>query len=425
MPFEMARTPRRVIVTREVNTILGMGGLRSDLIQFRLLWHVQDSTGITEKDSVWEPDHEGRENPRLARTVDEAPTILPSRRMTRVHTPGEHSLPVRYIKGRQLGSGQFGTVYKAVDVDSATTMAVKTIQRPQCGWKIDSWNRMKREVETLARISHPHIIEYFGAQGWAGAQVELFMGLKEGSLETLIQDNMFQENHSHIANALFPQMLQALDCLAHGNILHRDIKPDNILYTSLPNSKYHFQLTDFGLCNLATEAITYAGSPRFMAPEILDCRGSRQTSKVDTWSLFVTVAYTLNAKGYRDRQINSRDEAIKAALAAASDPEMTRIKEMAIVDPEKRASAAQMLVKNYDGVGLSTPRENIPDLPVFGRCAIQPRRARRAGVQNPREPLAQLKARGVYKPLVPLNAQNRVQKRHSCFQTTLKFPLDR
>lgn len=154
MPFEMARTPRRVIVTREVNTILGMGGLRSDLIQFRLLWHVQDSTGITEKDGVWEPDHEGRENPRLARTVDEAPTILPSRRMTRVHTPGEHSLPVRYIKGRQLGSGQFGTVYKAVDVDSATTMAVKTIQRPQCGWKIDSWNQMKREVETLARISH-------------------------------------------------------------------------------------------------------------------------------------------------------------------------------------------------------------------------------------------------------------------------------
>lgn len=154
MPFELGRTPRRVIVTREVNTILGMGGSRGDLIQFRLLWHVRDSAGNTDTITIWEPDHRGRENPRLARTVDEAPTVAPSRRVTRINTPGDHSLPIRYIKGRQLGSGQFGTVYKAVDVDSATTMAVKTIQRPQCGWETDSWNRMKREVETLARISH-------------------------------------------------------------------------------------------------------------------------------------------------------------------------------------------------------------------------------------------------------------------------------
>ncbi|KAL8652677.1 MAG: hypothetical protein Q9210_002540 [Variospora velana] len=397
-----------------------MGGLHSDLIQFRLSWHTLDITGAANKISIWEPDHRGRENPRLARTVDIAPTVAPSRRLTRINTPGERSLLVRYIKGRQLGSGQFGTVYRAVDVDSATTMAVKIIQRPQCGWETDSWNRMKREVETLARISHvldpsyplvlhsltsnkPHIIEYFGAQGWDAPQVELFMGLKEGSLETLIQANVFQEDQTQIANALFPQMLQALDCLAHGNILHRDIKPDNILYTVLPNGKYHFQLTDFGLCNLATQATTFAGSPRFMAPEIL--QGGPQTSKVDTWSLFVTVAYTLNANGYRDRQIDTRGGLITAALAAADDPQMARIKEMAIVDPEKRASAAQMLVKNYNGAGLSTPRGKVPDLHDSSR-GQEPRRVR--------------KFRGVFKPMEPLNAQNRVQKRHYFVQTTIK-----
>lgn len=154
VPFEASRNPRRVVVTREVNTILGMGGHLKNLIQFSLLWHVRDRTGITDKTSIFEPDPRGRENPRLARTLDEAPTVVPSRYMTRINTPGSHSLRVRYIKGSQLGSGQFGTVYKALDVDSGTMMAVKIIQRPQCGWKDDSWNRMKREVETLAKISH-------------------------------------------------------------------------------------------------------------------------------------------------------------------------------------------------------------------------------------------------------------------------------
>ncbi|KAL9013399.1 MAG: hypothetical protein Q9173_001901 [Seirophora scorigena] len=415
VPFELGRTPRRVIVTPEVNTILGIGGSRCDLIQFRMIWYAQHSIGATDM-NIHEPESQGRENPRLARTMDEAPTVALSRRVTRINTPGDASLLVRYIKGRQLGSGQFGTVYKALDVDSATIIAVKIIKRPQCGWEADSWNRMKREVETLARIHHvfglyylmilplltsskPHIIDYLGAQGWAGPQVELFMGLKEGSLENLIRGDMFQENQTQIVTALFPQMLQALDCLAHENIVHRDIKPDNILYTLLPNGRYYFQLTDFGLCNLATQANTFAGSPLFMAPEVI--RGTRQTSKVDTWSLFVTVAYALNAKGYREKKINTLEEAITAALAAAADQSMAKIKEMAIVDPEKRASAAQMLIKHFGGEGLSTPRGNIPDLPIFYSSLPDIWRTMKV------------------RPGIKLRAQNRVQKR---VQTTRKPP---
>ncbi|KAL8901731.1 MAG: hypothetical protein Q9207_005057 [Kuettlingeria erythrocarpa] len=140
-----------------------------------------------------------------------------------------------------------------------------------------------------------------------------------------------------------------------------------------------------------------------MAPEIL--QGGPQTLKVDIWSLFVTVAYTLNANGYRDRQIDTRGGLITAALAAADDPQMARIKEMATVDPEKRASAAQMLVKNYDGAGLSTPRGEVPDLHDSSR-GQEPRRVK--------------KARGVPKLIGLLNAQNRVQKRHHFVQTTIK-----
>ena len=105
----------------DLNTIIGMGGERRNLILFELEWY-QDPTQIAKtcKDNSALP-YARVENPRLARTVDEAPTNLSSRRQTRPHTAGE--LKMRYVKGMKLGSGQFGTVYKAIDVDSGKDTA--------------------------------------------------------------------------------------------------------------------------------------------------------------------------------------------------------------------------------------------------------------------------------------------------------------
>lgn len=68
---------------------------------------------------------------------------------------------MRYVKveGDPLGSGQFRTVYKAIDVDSGKLMAVKILQRPtkaskQEEWRISLYYALKREVETLSGISH-------------------------------------------------------------------------------------------------------------------------------------------------------------------------------------------------------------------------------------------------------------------------------
>jgi hypothetical protein len=101
------------------------------------------------------------ENPRLSRTVDEAPTDLPSRRETRPHTPGCLQLKMRYVKvvGGKLGSGQFRTVHKAIDVDSGKFMAVKILEQPtrkskQEEWRMSIYYALKREVETLSDISH-------------------------------------------------------------------------------------------------------------------------------------------------------------------------------------------------------------------------------------------------------------------------------
>ncbi|CZR69589.1 uncharacterized protein PAC_19489 [Phialocephala subalpina] len=244
--------------------------------------------------------------------------------------------PMYSSVGPKLGSGQFGTVHKAIDVDSGKFMAVKILERStraskQEDWKQSLYYALKREVETLSEISH----------------VEIFMGLKEGTLESLVESGA---DASAVANSVFPQMLQALDCIAWKGIVHRDVKPENILYISQPDGQYQFQLGDFGLCNRIIDAATFAGTYLYMPPEML--HEGVQTHKVDVWELFVTMMWILDAGEFRQRsnRFKTVAEVQRAVLSAASKVDS----EMAIVNPEERASAAQMLVKHFDGAGLTT-----------------------------------------------------------------------
>lgn len=157
IPFEYGRL-RRVVVQDKLNTIIGMGGERRNLVQFELVWH-QDPTQTIEKIKNYKAQPWSQEeNPRLARTVDEAPTILPSQRETRVHTPGHWSLKMRYVPvGDPLGSVQFGTVHKVIDVDTGNFMAIKIIERPARAskqehkeWRKSVYYALKREMETLS-----------------------------------------------------------------------------------------------------------------------------------------------------------------------------------------------------------------------------------------------------------------------------------
>ena len=186
------------------------------------------------------------------------------------------------------------------------------------------------------------------------------MGLKEGSLESLVESGA---DATVVADSVFPQMLQALERIAWKGIVHRDVKPENILYTSLPGGQYQFQLGDFGLCNRVVDAATFAGSRLYMPPEMF--RQGDQTHKIDVWSLFVTMLWILNAEDFRRRSTwFTTDADVQLAIwsAASNVASVSQIREMAIVNPEERASAAQMLVKCFNGVGLSTPWNQVPAL---------------------------------------------------------------
>ena len=206
----------------------------------------------------------------------------------------------------------------------------------------------------MSHQQQPRIIEYV-ANVPTNEYLHIYMALKEGNLDSLIGRDYFQQKPRLIGPVLH-QTLQALDYLAYNGIIHRDVKPANILYSTLPEDKHSYYLADFGLCNHIRDARTQVGSPIFMAPEILQGEGAQQTAKVDIWSLFVTIAWALNEDNYWKKSLHTHDQKFEAVAMAAASPRLQAIKAIATKDPNQRPSAAQMLLQVFNGEGLTTPR---------------------------------------------------------------------
>jgi CheY-like chemotaxis protein len=190
----------------------------------------------------------------------------------------------RYQVLGELGSGGMGTVYKCHDPALRRTVAVKVVhtaafRRAQRDLLLQ---RFAREAQAAGMLSHPNIVTVFDYhEELASNFVYLAMEYVSGRpLAAHIADGRIPWPR---ATRLALQLADALACAHRNGIIHRDVKPENVLITDRDLAK----LCDFGVARLVdsdlTRPGTVVGSPRYLAPEVF--RGGRVDGRVDQFAL--------------------------------------------------------------------------------------------------------------------------------------------
>lgn len=150
------------------------------------------------------------------------------------------SVSIRWQKGKFLGGGTFGSVYACVNLDTGGPMAVKEIRFQDRQSIKTVVPAIKGEMSVLELLSHPNIVQFFGVEVHRD-RVYIFMEYcSGGSLSGLLEYGRIEDE---IVIQLYTlQMLEALAYLHQFGIVHRDVKPDNILLDHLGVIKF----VDFG-----------------------------------------------------------------------------------------------------------------------------------------------------------------------------------
>lgn len=185
----------------------------------------------------------------------------------------------------RIGGGAIGEVYKGLKISLGRLVAIKILRANQMGGALGTPERFQREAMTLAQLDHPNITQIYDCYvSKDQSNYYLIMQYVDGEdLEHYIK----RHGPLNMAN-LFPfwfQILDGMNALHQAGIIHRDVKPSNILV----DRKEKVKITDFGLAksqeqdmNLTIENVIL-GTPRYMSPEA--CKGLPQSIPSDIYSL--------------------------------------------------------------------------------------------------------------------------------------------
>jgi serine/threonine protein kinase len=195
----------------------------------------------------------------------------------------------RYHILEPLGEGGMAVVYKAYDTRLETDVAVKVIRTENILPSVleRSLKRFEREAKSLARLTHPNIVKVTDYGEFEGKPYLVMPYLPGGTLKDRIKQGQIPWQE---AVRLILPIAQALEYAHEHNIIHRDVKPSNILLTE----KGQPMLTDFGVAKLfdmeSTADLTGTGmgvgTPEYMAPEQWQGQVSAQT---DVYALGVVL----------------------------------------------------------------------------------------------------------------------------------------
>jgi predicted Ser/Thr protein kinase len=235
----------------------------------------------------------------------------------------------RYRRVKQLGHGGFGTVWEAVDTQLNRTVALKIAHAPDR----DTEQRMQREARALAAVNHPSCVRVYDLAEEPDGLALVMEYLEGRPLAEVVDGHGPLDDIA--AGRLWATMAGALAAAHDKGVLHRDVKPSNVILD--PDGLAH--LIDFGIArNKGDSKLTATGmmigTPDFVAPET--AMGAPASPASDAWQLAATVSYALSGQPPR----GTRETPMAALMAAARSEPVSQL--------PRRSAHARILIASLD-----------------------------------------------------------------------------
>jgi len=260
-----------------------------------------------------------------------------------------------YKMGVELGRGRFSVVKSAVHRVEGESYAVKEVMNETLHDE-ENLEALETEINILRQLRHPHIValkEVVATSTYTYIVMELLSG---GELfNRIVEKGSFPEKE---AKPLFAQIILSMDYLHGLNIVHRDVKPENILY--ITEGGVDIKLIDFGYAGVwaADKQLTgLCGTPDYVAPEVLtwyedEENGTEYGKGSDLWSLGVLLYVILS--GCSPFCGDDEEELLKLVSQAKyvfyenewqgiSDEAKDLIRKLLVVDPLQRLTMAEVI----------------------------------------------------------------------------------
>jgi len=225
-----------------------------------------------------------------------------------------HLLADRYRLDEVVGRGGMGTVWRAYDVTLDREVAIKEVVLPPgltAKERDVLYERTFREARASARLNHPGVVTVHDVVQESGRPWIVMELVRARSLQDLIEQGPLDPRR---VAEIGLQTLSALRAAHEKGILHRDVKPSNVLITDTGR----VVLTDFGIAqaegdSALTQTGLVMGSPAYIPPE--RARGERAVPASDLWSLGATLYAAVEG-----RSPYERSDAMASLAAALSEP---------------------------------------------------------------------------------------------------------
>eukprot|EP00047_Mylnosiga_fluctuans_P002025 m.222837 g.222837 ORF g.222837 m.222837 type:complete len:788 (-) comp10834_c0_seq1:283-2646(-) len=261
-----------------------------------------------------------------------------------------HCGPYTYSPEDSLGQGSFAEVFKGVSKDGVD-VAIKRIPKSKLG-RPNNKRLLETEISILQTMRHPNIVQLLDNVDTPEFICLVMEYCDGGDLASFISAHVPMPE-ADIALVLH-QLVAALNYLGERNILHRDLKPQNILLQKSAVGMPIIKIADFGFARELYQedlAATFCGSPLYMAPEVLD--GDSYNAMADLWSVGTIVYQCLTGVApYRAQSIKALKEMMHSGnrplIPSTTSPALADLLTGLLeVDPQARMTLARLSTHEF------------------------------------------------------------------------------